>query len=255
MLEGTDVHLRILVPDINTLAARTAQVEIDDDAIEFDNTAYYDLNGDPYYVVPAQLDISGARISYTVIGNSGWFADVDDETGFNGYAITLLGLRQDPSMRIHSIKVIDALNTLEIPARNLSFTSDTVLVNVDGLPYQTGEGVVGIIGFRITGTAVANIIKGDEGDDLLLGLGGPDRLSGLAGADVIRGGVGADQLAGGLGADQLWGGMGGDLLAGGMGRDLLAGGVGRDVLDGGLGADRLIGGYGADVFVFSGRFG
>ena len=64
-------------------------------------------------------------------------------------------------------------------------------------------------------------------------------LTGSAYADVLRGDDNANQLAGGDGDDELWGGGGGDVLEGGAGDDLLEGGAGADRLDGGPGADRV----------------
>lgn len=51
------------------------------------------------------------------------------------------------------------------------------------------------------GNALANVLRGDTGNDTLSGAGGADRLEGGGGADVLRGGTGNDTLAGGPGAD------------------------------------------------------
>lgn len=238
MLEGTKIRLDIFTPTLDAPIARTGTVRISDDKAEFENAAYYDLsNGDPYFVVPARLDVTGATLSYKVLEGSGYFVNVDDDTGFNGYAMTFLGLRANPAVSIHSVKVIGHSNTLEIPVENMSFNRDTIFVNVDGLHYDVDEGVAARIGFRINGGIRANKLTGEEGDDLLLGRGGADRLSGSGGADMLLGGSGADRLAGGAGNDRL------------------SGGAGRDRLDGGQGNDLLTGGGGADVFVFANRFG
>ncbi|MBA4489966.1 pre-peptidase C-terminal domain-containing protein [Paracoccus sp. S1E-3] len=72
---------------------------------------------------------------------------------------------------------------------------------------STGEGVDIILGIenvagaggndRIFGSALANTLKGGNGNDLLDGRGGIDRLQGDDGRDTLRGGTGNDVLTGG----------------------------------------------------------
>jgi Ca2+-binding RTX toxin-like protein len=85
------------------------------------------------------------------------------------------------------------------------------------------------------------IVTGGIGHDLLLG---NDAV-----ADEIRGQDGDDVLQGLRGDDRLYGGNGHDRLEGGRGDDLLVGGNGNDVLDGGSGGDDMYGGRGDDTFV------
>lgn len=60
------------------------------------------------------------------------------------------------------------------------------------------------------GTATANQLTGDDGDDRLEGLAGDDVLVGAGGNDEIFGDEGADTLIGATGNDQLFGGIGDD---------------------------------------------
>ncbi|MDK1384639.1 calcium-binding protein [Sinorhizobium sp. 8-89] len=62
----------------------------------------------------------------------------------------------------------------------------------------------------ITGSSVANVLRGLGGNDILDGLGGNDFLDGGSGADDLYGGSGADILRGGTGFDYLVGGTGAD---------------------------------------------
>jgi Ca2+-binding RTX toxin-like protein len=62
----------------------------------------------------------------------------------------------------------------------------------------------------VTGTDLANVIRTNDGDDMLDGLGGNDILQGGGGNDVLDGGAGADTLNGGAGADIMLGGAGDD---------------------------------------------
>lgn len=118
------------------------------------------------------------------------------------------------------------------------------------------------------GTASADWIRGDGGDDTLNGGSGNDTILGRNGDDVISGGAGDDKLWGQGGSDtvygsdgddlvggsihndELWGGTEDDHLWGSDGDDELMGGSGSDTLNGGRGADTIEGGNGADTFVF-----
>ena len=62
----------------------------------------------------------------------------------------------------------------------------------------------------VTGTGVANTLRGGGGFDILNGLGGADVLDGGTGNDVLNGGTGNDSLDGGLGADTMAGDAGDD---------------------------------------------
>lgn len=120
----------------------------------------------------------------------------------------------------------------------------------------------------VTGSEFKDYIKGNDRDNLLIGLGGNDRLEGRNGDDVLLGMDGDDILIGGNGSDLLDGGDGNDvlksgghsvyrywhwskvddsdILIGGAGNDLLIGDRGNDYLKGGRGADTLEGGTGSD---------
>jgi Ca2+-binding RTX toxin-like protein len=106
----------------------------------------------------------------------------------------------------------------------------------------------------ITGTDVANLLDGGNGNDILDGAGGDDQLNGWDGNDLLRGGDGNDMLNGGNGDDVLEGGDGNDIVNDRAGRNILRGGAGSDTLelngagvstaDGGDGDDFLSGGIG-----------
>ena len=130
-------------------------------------------------------------------------------------------------------------------------------------------------------TEFADEIRGQDGDDTLVGLAGNDTLNGQDGDDSLRGDIGDDTLIGGIGTDwasyanasgnvtvdlsaaqpRSFGADGNDSLSsienvlGGNGNDsilgdglanLLDGGNGNDTLDGGNGDDTLDGGAGND---------
>jgi Ca2+-binding RTX toxin-like protein len=142
-----------------------------------------------------------------------------------------------------------------------------------------GDRMVSVEGLR--GSALADVLGGNEQANTLEGGAGADTLFGLAGDDVLAGGLGADTLIGGTGVDlasyagaasgvyafvgdfgnatgeaagdALFGmeGLRGsafdDILGMGAGQDWLFGGAGNDLLVGGAGGDTINGGAGSDT--------
>jgi Tol biopolymer transport system component len=76
----------------------------------------------------------------------------------------------------------------------------------------------------------ANLKKGNNGANTLVGTRFGDRIRGFGGADVLRGLEGDDCLEGGRGNDLLVGGAGNDVLMAGAGQNTLNGGAGNDVI-------------------------
>lgn len=107
-----------------------------------------------------------------------------------------------------------------------------------------------------------NYLRGDMGNDTLIGSTGFDALQGGGDNDFLYGGGGADHLFGDTGNDYLagdwndtpnqtdndtlYGWDGNDTLLGHGGNDVLSGGEGDDSLDGGTGNDKLLGEGGND---------
>lgn len=112
---------------------------------------------------------------------------------------------------------------------------------IDGVR-ETMQGVENIVG-----TAFADIITGDAGDNRILGGAGSDLLRGGEGANYLRGDDGSDTLAGGAGFDDLNGNQGDDVASGGPGDDWVVGGRDNDSLSGDAGADLVYGNLGADT--------
>jgi Ca2+-binding RTX toxin-like protein len=127
----------------------------------------------------------------------------------------------------------------------------------------------------LTGTSIANEIRGLGGNDTLAGLAGEDLLDGGDGNDTLDGGTGVDtatyalagsgvtvslattgaQNTGGAGTDtlvsieNLTGSAFDDQLTGNAGANVLSGGAGNDRLNGAGGIDTLLGGDGNDILV------
>jgi serralysin len=101
------------------------------------------------------------------------------------------------------------------------------------------EGVAGNLG---TGVGTRGEALGDTfiSVENLVGTRFNDSFTGSSVANVLDGGNGDDRLSGGNGNDTLLGGSGNDTLIGGGHDDYLTGGRGRDTLTGGTGADSFI---------------
>jgi len=132
-----------------------------------------------------------------------------------------------------------------------------------------GSGLTGGIDFvRLRGDGGDDTLIGGEGDDKLYGGDHQDLLQGNDGNDFLVGGNGNDTLEGGAGIDKLVGGQGNDNLSGGADNDIIiaATGVdpeGADIIDGGAGDDQIFadasdtvsGGDGRDLLVARGATG
>ncbi|HEX8217569.1 MAG TPA: Calx-beta domain-containing protein, partial [Allosphingosinicella sp.] len=130
-----------------------------------------------------------------------------------------------------------------------------------------GMGIDTVKGFEnLTGSAFADTLSGDAGNNILDGGAGIDTLSyatASAGVTVNLGlttaqntsGAGTDtvknfeNLTGSAFNDTLTGSTAANVLMGLGGNDNLIGGSGNDRLDGGQGADRMEGGIGNDIYV------
>ena len=120
---------------------------------------------------------------------------------------------------------------------------------------------------NLIGSAQADMLFGDENDNVIEGGGGADTLDGGAGSDTVsyaNAGTavtayldGADEATGDAAGDtltnfeNLMGSAYGDTLFGNENDNAIAGGAGDDTLTGGGGADRLDGGDGTDTADYS----
>ena len=82
----------------------------------------------------------------------------------------------------------------------------------------------------VAAPALAKVITGTNGDDVLIGTNNRDDISGKDGDDVIQGRDAGDDLFGEGGEDKVQGNNGPDDIYGGGGEDVLSGGNGDDFL-------------------------
>ena len=113
---------------------------------------------------------------------------------------------------------------------------------------------------NVVGTSGADMLTGDDSDNVLVGGFGNDTLSGGVGDDILYDDRNTPQSneAPWRGTTDIYGqhlsavsdyASGNDILYGGSGADTLNASDGDDTLDGGTGADTLTGGAGIDTFV------
>lgn len=159
--------------------------------------------------------------------------------------------------------------------------SSGVVVDL-GAGTATGDGTDSLRGIEgVAGSAHADTLTGDAGDNDLFGLGGADHIVGgggfdfarfdfapksvtvdlsagtasgegsdtLVGIEGVTGSAGGDVLIGDNRANSFFGLKGDDGLGGFGGDDLLVGGPGADTLTGGRGNDDMFGGPGSDLCV------
>jgi Ca2+-binding RTX toxin-like protein len=131
--------------------------------------------------------------------------------------------------------------------------TDTLLAeyeNVDITPLDKLENVT-LTGanVKLTGNAVANVLKGNALNNEIRCGSGDDEARGFDGNDSIYGDDGNDKLYGGKGDDRLFGALLNDIFFGEEGDDAMRGGNGRDTLTGGSGRDELQGDFGRNQFV------
>jgi RTX calcium-binding nonapeptide repeat (4 copies) len=140
---------------------------------------------------------------------------------------------------------------------NGSKFGDRFLVNKSVPPNQSIPTVAALDGHRFVVTwgdqiavddvdikaaifGVGDFLKGNGGDNTLLGTDYDDIIRGRNGDDVLKGFGAGDELFGEKGKDKLLGAAGNDMLKGNAGADQLTGGAGKDTETGGGGADRFI---------------
>ena len=80
-------------------------------------------------------------------------------------------------------------------------------------------------------------LRGNDGEDWVVGGKDNDLIFGDAAFDIVYGNMGADTVDGGAGNDWVRGGQGDDSVMAGAGDDWLWGDRGNDTISGGTGAD------------------
>lgn len=147
--------------------------------------------------------------------------------------------------------------TFDAPVNNINGTRrDDNIQGTDGNDFiaaNNGNDTVdgGDGNDTVEGGRGSDIIRGGAGNDVLAA-DRVDRFNDFRSEiSEIRGNSGNDVLIGGNKRDSLIGGSGNDELLGNSGNDLLRGAAGNDILSGGVGSDRIRGGSGNDTANYS----
>lgn len=186
MLTGK-VKLELFAPTLDDLLAKPVTAHISQSHIEFNDVSFTDLHGDPFDVVPAQIDVKGSHVTYKVISKtSGYFYDTNDDNGFNGYVMTFAALGGKHGTTLRSAHLVAHDTTLDIEKSDVFVSKTALHVNVDGLYFEPKDKIDVELGFRTRGDSDHNNLSGMNGDDLLIGGRGDDRLTGHAGADTFE---------------------------------------------------------------------
>jgi len=114
----------------------------------------------------------------------------------------------------------------------------------EGATYLRGEEGDDVI----VGSPKFDDINGNQGNDSGSGGDGDDWVVGGKDNDVLAGDAGSDLVYGNLGSDTCDGGLGNDIVRGGQDNDVVFGGAGDDYVSGDRGNDTVTGGLGADIF-------
>jgi Ca2+-binding RTX toxin-like protein len=209
---NSDVTIVTYNPTLDDPRSLPLTAAVSAGGVEFDqDTEFFDLEGDPLLVLPADIDITASQISWAVdFPFSGHFNDASE---FLGLGLHFTGVS------IRGAVLVPTANALTTDSTRITFDSDSVFLNVRNLNWTPASNVLIQVSFNFNGTSAADTLTAGDGHDLLQGLGAADRLSGVAGNDTLEGGNGNDTLNGGDGNDALKGDSGNDSMTGGAGND------------------------------------
>ena len=126
------------------------------------------------------------------------------------------------------------------------FAGDVLSRHIDAIEYEGGQITLAEI--------KETLLRGTDGNDVLLGYGDDDTVYAGAGDDRIRTFAGNDTIYAGAGNDDIDAGNGNDIIYLEAGNNRAYGGDDDDVIYSGSGNDHLEGGIGSDTYVFAKQF-
>jgi serralysin len=189
----------------------------------------------------------GAHQELTLAPGSYELVWINDTAGWSGGAANLSFFSGNGATGSVAINSNTDLVAKDMP----SAVGDDLQANAQFTEVHAGFG-----NDTIQGAAVADILRGDQGDDSISGGAQFDDINGNMGNDTLHGNDGDDWVVGGkdndvqfgdAGSDIVWGNLGNDTLDGGDGNDQVRGGQGDDILTGGAGNDFISGDRGNDT--------
>ncbi len=136
--EGSEIQLQVFAPTRDEAAGEPLTSTVGD-GVEFDNELPpSDIPGDELSVVDVNIDISGGGA-----GEGSIFFEVDEEQTpgnyvpgeFNGFVFTDIS-GELPAFE--NVTLNESATTLGLDSSDISFTEDTIEVNVESLAYEPG---------------------------------------------------------------------------------------------------------------------
>jgi hypothetical protein len=248
---------------------------------ELDNILEGQAGNDLFFATVGNDTITGGTGSDTVDYSNLGAAITVKPTGFIEKDGGLLGVDKVSAEEI--IGNADYINVIDASSSTTaSLDVDLFNNSLKVLGTSVGDLAFEVQNFsNVIGSQVADIIKGNSGNNNLRGEGGNDTLTGGAGSDTLNGGTGTDtasyltsnsavtvNLTTGIASggdatgdsfisienatgsafnDNLTGNNLNNILNGGAGNDNLNGGAGNDSVFGDIGNDVLTGGLGSDT--------
>jgi len=201
-----------------------------------------------------------------------WDAGGNDTFDFSGYSQNqIIDVRQgffsNVGGLVGNVAVAQGANIENVKSGS---GADSITGNALANNVQAGAGAdtvsAGAGNDTVDGGAGQSYLRGDDGNDSIVGGGQFDDINGNMGNDTVSTGAGDDYAVGGkdndllfgdAGGDVVWGNLGNDTcdggadndqVRGGQGDDSVSGGAGDDFVSGDRGADTVAGGAGADLF-------
>ena len=138
-LNGDQIQYEVFSPNLQT-SLTGSQTTTVGEGVELNDFSALNSN-----LVDVNVDLSGAgggvdtnSISFRVddAAGSGTFSSAE----FNGYVFSNIGGDSQDFLPIDNVTIDPSTNSLGVDPSNITFTSDTINVNVAGLDYSAGEG-------------------------------------------------------------------------------------------------------------------
>lgn len=246
--EGAEVQVQIFAPDLNTPIEDPATAVVGD-GLEFDDDAQ---DGNNSFNAPVDIDLAGGdpgegSISITIDQEQtpGTFFEAE----FSGYQFTDIN-GELPA--IENVTINESANSLGLEADDITFTEDTIEVNVEGLYYEPGLTTALDVDFATEGNSTEESTPDEEKSTFepVFGSLNEDTIEVKGKSQLVFAGEMDDLVDAsiGYGDNRIYAGNGNDTLILGDSDRVIAG-AGDDALFATAGGHNTVtGGEGADQF-------
>jgi hypothetical protein len=137
-----EIQLQVFAPTLDNPISTPITAVLSDDDIEFENVDFFDLGGDPLTVIDNNIDFkigdgNKGNVSFKIDANETLSSFVSGE--FNGYVFTDIGDEIPP---ISNITIDESTNTLGLEPSDVTFSENTIEVNVESIAFEPGDMVM-----------------------------------------------------------------------------------------------------------------